>query len=246
MIPAFTNHLWQSTLLALLAGLLTLVLRGNRAQTRYWVWMAASIKFVVPFSLLVMMGGQLSWRTAPGIEAPAMAAAIGQTAQTIMAPVADARVVKATAIDPVPVVGFVWGWGVLVVLYHWLARWRSVRAVVRAAAPLELDFPVPVRTSKSSIEPGVFGIVRPVLLLPAGIVERLTPEQLQAILLHEANHMRRRDNLTAFLHMLVEAMFWFHPLVWWIGTRLVDERERAATKRSCGSAVSRTRTQKAC
>jgi beta-lactamase regulating signal transducer with metallopeptidase domain len=76
-------------------------------------------------------------------------------------------------------------------------------------------------------EPGVFGIFRPVMLLPAGIVERLTPEQLLAILLHEANHMRRRDNLTAFLHMLVEAVFWFHPRVWWIGARLVDERERA-------------------
>jgi bla regulator protein BlaR1 len=39
---------------------------------------------------------------------------------------------------------------------------------------------------------------------------------------------RRRDNLAAALHMLVEAAFWFHPLVWWIGTRLVDERERAS------------------
>ena len=57
--------------------------------------------------------------------------------------------------------------------------------------------------------------------------ERLTPEQLRAILIHEATHVRRRDNLTGFLHMLVAAVFWFHPLVWWIGARLVDERERA-------------------
>ena len=39
--------------------------------------------------------------------------------------------------------------------------------------------------------------------------------------------MRRRDNLTAALHMAVQAIFWFHPMTWWIGTRLVDERERA-------------------
>src|SRR4029434_1568121 len=38
---------------------------------------------------------------------------------------------------------------------------------------------------------------------------------------------RRRDNLTAAMHMFVEAAFWFHPLVWWIGTRLVDARQRA-------------------
>ena len=40
-------------------------------------------------------------------------------------------------------------------------------------------------------------------------------------------HIRRRDNLAAALHMFVEAIFWFHPLVWWIGSRLIDERERA-------------------
>src|SRR5437867_6038510 len=40
-------------------------------------------------------------------------------------------------------------------------------------------------------------------------------------------HIRRRDNLTSGIHMIFEAVFWFHPLVWWIGTRLVDERERA-------------------
>jgi GWxTD domain-containing protein len=40
-------------------------------------------------------------------------------------------------------------------------------------------------------------------------------------------HVRGRDNLAAALHTIVEAMFWFHPLVWWLGNRLVDERERA-------------------
>ena len=65
------------------------------------------------------------------------------------------------------------------------------------------------------------------LLLPEGIANRLTPEQLQTILDHELCHVRRRDNLTAAIHMLVESVFWFHPLVWWIGARLVEERERA-------------------
>ncbi|HEV8612488.1 MAG TPA: M56 and DUF3738 domain-containing protein, partial [Gemmatimonadales bacterium] len=75
--------------------------------------------------------------------------------------------------------------------------------------------------------PGVFGVFRPVLLLPEGIADRLTPAQLKAILAHELCHVRRRDNLAAVMHMVVEAVFWFHPLVWWIGARLVEERERA-------------------
>ena len=71
------------------------------------------------------------------------------------------------------------------------------------------------------------GIFKPVLLLPEGIAERLTPAQLEAILAHELRHVQRRDNLTAAIHMLVETIFWFHPLVWWIRARLMEERERA-------------------
>jgi hypothetical protein len=63
MIPSqlqpLANHLWQSTLFAAAAGLLTLAFRSNRAQTRYWLWFAASVKFLIPFSVLVMAGSYL-------------------------------------------------------------------------------------------------------------------------------------------------------------------------------------------
>jgi len=73
----------------------------------------------------------------------------------------------------------------------------------------------------------VFGVFRPVLLLPDGIGDRLAPAELRAILAHELCHVHRRDNLATLMHMVVEAVFWFHPLVWWLGARLMDERERA-------------------
>jgi uncharacterized protein (TIGR03435 family) len=66
-----------------------------------------------------------------------------------------------------------------------------------------------------------------VLFLPAGIGDLLAGPQLEAIIVHELCHIRRRDNLAAAIHMLVEAVFWFHPLVWWLGARLVEEREHA-------------------
>jgi hypothetical protein len=50
---------------------------------------------------------------------------------------------------------------------------------------------------------------------------------LKAIVTHELCHVRRRDNLATAFHMSVEALFWFHPLVWWLGARLMEERERA-------------------
>ena len=47
------NRLWQSTWYAIAAGLLTLTLRKNRAQVRYWIWFSASVKFLVPFAVLI-------------------------------------------------------------------------------------------------------------------------------------------------------------------------------------------------
>jgi hypothetical protein len=64
MTSALANHLWQSTLFAALAGLLTLALRRNRAQARHWIWLVASLKFLVPFSVLIGLGGHFGWRTA--------------------------------------------------------------------------------------------------------------------------------------------------------------------------------------
>ena len=79
------------------------------------------------------------------------------------------------------------------------------------------------------------GIFRPTLLLPQGIESHLTPLQLEAVLQHEMAHIHRRDNLTGLIHRAVEVLFWFHPLVWWIGARLVEARERA-----CDEAVLRS------
>ncbi len=121
----------------------------------------------------------------------------------------------------------VWGIGFATVAFAWLRRWQNLRAVLRTASPLPLDIDIPVMTSPLFPEPGVYGIFRPVLLLPFGIADQLTPAQLQAILAHELCHVRRRDNLVTMIHMAVEAFFWFHPLVWWLGARLMEERERA-------------------
>jgi beta-lactamase regulating signal transducer with metallopeptidase domain len=86
---------------------------------------------------------------------------------------------------------------------------------------------IPLLLSRELMEPGIFGIFRPVLLWPERPSERLEDEHIEAILTHELMHARRHDNLAAALHMLVEAAFWFHPLIWWIEGRMVEERERA-------------------
>ena len=82
-----------------------------------------------------------------------------------------------------------------------------------------------------SIEPGVIGIRRPVLIWPQHLTAGLTDTQIEAIVGHEVCHIVRRDNMLALVQIVVNAVFWFYPLVWWIGARLVDERERACDER---------------
>jgi len=60
---------------------------------------------------------------------------------------------------------------------------------------------------------------------------RLSDREMDAIFAHELCHLRRRDNLTAAIHMLVEASFWFCPLVWWLGARLIAEPNMLRRKR---------------
>jgi bla regulator protein blaR1 len=247
--PSLGNHLWQSTLFACVIALLMVALRNNRAQIRYWLWLVASLKFLVPFSLLIGIGSHLaSTRTSVSTKT-GLYFVMGQVGQPFTRQ-AIAEIPHATPSDVsqilvhlLPALLVVWLCGFAIVLFVWCVRWRRIYTAAREATRLhdgrELEAlrrldtvagmpkPVEIRSSRTSLEPGIFGTVSPILLWPDGISERLEDRHLDAILAHELLHIRRRDNLAAAIHMLVEAVFWFHPLVWWLGTRLVDERERA-------------------
>jgi uncharacterized protein (TIGR03435 family) len=242
------NHLWQSTLFAAAAGLLTLMLKENGARGRFWLWLAASAKFLLPFALLVAAGERLQ---TGGPAGPPLQTAI------LIDELAQPFTASATHISgpaPIPsgqglmttfplILLTIWLVGSITVVLHWYLRWRRMMVALRGRTPAlsgrELELlrrlepragihrPLRLILSPSAFEPGIVGIVNPVLLLPAAITDRLGDAHLEAIIRHELCHVRRRDNLAAVLHMVVEALFWFHPLVWWMGARLLDERERA-------------------
>jgi bla regulator protein blaR1 len=227
---ALVNHLWQSTVVVAIAWALALTLRKNPARVRYWVWMTASVKFLVPFSLLIAVGEWIrSMMPAPVMAQPAVASAMEQVTQ----PFGEGQIFGAMPVETYQVNWLswvllaVWACGTLVVSMRFGRAWWKAHTAKRAATPLQLAADVPVLSSRRLAEPGIFGIVRPVLLLPEGILERLSADQMRAIVAHEMCHMRRRDNLTFAIHTIVKALFWFYPVVWWIEVHLIDEREHA-------------------
>jgi len=188
------DHLWQSTLFAAVAALVTVILKRHSAALRYWVWFAASAKFVVPFAALMALGGYTSWRSVeivPYREGPVLIETVGQPFTQ------DTIALRATRQPgrggtPPAILSWlptallaVWAVGAVLFLGRSLLQWRRVRAIARDAVPLtdgrEVEAlralevrmgssrTLPLRCTDTFLEPGIFGIVRPVLLWPRAI-----------------------------------------------------------------------------
>lgn len=163
-LQSLANHLWQSTLFATLVGLLTLALRNNRAQTRFWLWLVASVKFLVPFSLLVDLG-DIFGRHAAAISAPGLSYVIVQASQPFVA--SSGPAIRAAAahssVHWIPAVLFaIWAIGFAALVLLWLLRWRYLRLALRTASLLDLPIGIEVRISPAFAAPGVFGVCRPI------------------------------------------------------------------------------------
>jgi bla regulator protein BlaR1 len=248
-LSPIANHLWQSTAFVAAIGLLTLLFAKDHARVRYRLWLVASVKFLIPFSALIALGSliPISNHALPVLQPSAVLAvhaldqpfSIGTTSQILSS---QKFLQRAETWLPAALV-LIWALGFAAVLLAWYAGWRQVSRILRGASPAENSREVDVlrrienntkartRTrflvSSDLMEPGVFGILHPVLLWPAQLSDRLEDAHLEAILAHEVAHVHRRDNLTAVIHMVVESVFWFHPFVWWIERKMLEERERA-------------------
>lgn len=135
------------------------------------------------------------------------------------------------------------GWvaGALIVFVWQAAGWISLRRLTRrgiccadedwqrrvAVLAERLRISRPVRVFESCLVdvPVVARHLRPVILIPAGLLAGLPPVQLEAILLHELAHVRRFDYLANTLQRIVEGIFFYHPAVWWMSRMVRRERE---------------------
>jgi beta-lactamase regulating signal transducer with metallopeptidase domain len=104
------------------------------------------------------------------------------------------------------------------------ARWVELAAGISRMNGLA--GPVSLRHHPGAISPMAWGLVRPVVLLPAD-ADTWSESRRRVVLMHEIAHIARRDMLIGVLSQAVCALHWFNPLVWWASARLRAERERA-------------------
>jgi len=105
-------------------------------------------------------------------------------------------------------------------------RWLGpeLRAVVEE---LKSSRAVELRISQRLDVPTAIGFFRPAIVLPKWLIEETPAEELKYIILHEFEHLRRRDDWTNLAQQVVKALLFFVPSVWWIERRLALEREMA-------------------
>jgi beta-lactamase regulating signal transducer with metallopeptidase domain len=208
LIRAAEIHLAFASLVALAAWAVTSSRRVS-ATAKYWIWVATSINFLLPAGALIdrLRPPDLSW-VLPLEDAGNAIARRGGLGAALVG---------------------VWAAGVAVMLVRLGLRLRADRLARASGAFRVADAfharGVPVRFDADGGAPAVDGVLRPRISLPAGIERVLTAPELEAVLLHEVAHARRRDNLIRLVHEIGTCVFWFHPLVWLTGSRLSVYRE---------------------
>ena len=208
----FDTHLLYASVVAVAAWALTSI-RAGSATTKYWIWVVTVLNFLLP------VGAVLDKLWAPHLVWAAPLGIIGDFANTVSrGPVALTLSV-------------VWLLGATLMVTRLCLRIRTEHRDAQPSTgqsqsrPGFLAHGVPVRFAESGHAPAVDGVLHPCISLPNGIDRLLSEHELNAVLIHELTHARRRDNLIRLIYEACLCVLWFHPLVWITGSRLALYRE---------------------
>jgi TonB family protein len=248
--PLFANHLWQATLISFVAFAAAGLLRNGPGRARYAVWIIASVRFALPSTLLVSIAHFLGIDFSSLLPSKSVSGAGATSIVQLTAPITqlDESVSVGTHAarghdELLCAITVAWLAGSIVLLALWLRRRRRFRSAMRATraaqdsreqqalnrvrAWLQIKRDVRLSILRGTVEPGVWGVWRPIVFLPERMADDLSEAEIEAVMMHEMVHVARWDNLTANLHRLLCCVLWFHPVVWALDRLLLAERERA-------------------
>jgi beta-lactamase regulating signal transducer with metallopeptidase domain len=236
--PWLAPALWlvaRGTVLLVLAGAAAFALRRASAAARHLAWgLAVAGMLALPAVSLAAPAWELPWVRLVSVDAPMAASTAVRAVQE------DAGMPWGT------MVLLAWMAGAALVLARYAVAVLSVRLIARRATPLtegewmrrvreaarELGMREPVRLlrAEDAAMPMTWGILRPVVLIPAE-ADAWTEQRKRVVLLHEMAHVARRDCLWQTLVRLACAAYWFHPGAWWAARQMHVEREQACDDR---------------
>jgi len=245
------THLWQTTLVLALIGLLATLLRRAPARYLEGLWTVALLKLLVPLPLLLALWPALKHIGASASQQQTIGPAVQRLSQIAYPELIwmSSPGSAAGAVSPsmVPfIASLAWALGTIALLASWWRRsrtpepagqapWHASDDVVERVSRAARAAGVPlgrIRITDAAIVPCVGSFRRPMVLLSRAVVRRLQDDELRAVLLHEDAHRRRGDLWRGALQRLTTCVFYFYPPAWWLTGRL-----RAAAEMACDEAV---------
>ncbi len=241
---------WQAAAITLVYLLADLALSKTRSQTRYLLALGAMLLMLA--AALATLAYEET-RGNPKLSSPSAYSSVANAAleSDISTPPSPSVPMNwsGAATRPIllqlsrllPWLDIAWLLGVAFLSIRTIGGWRMIERLRRSTlveAPeavranlarlcqrLGIASQVSLRISEHVQGPLAMGIVRSLIILPASALLALSPQQLEAVLAHELEHVRRADYFWNLVQTMVETLFFFHPAVWWIGSRLRQLRE---------------------
>ncbi len=245
------HSLWQATAIAIISGIAALLVRKKSPELRYWIHNAALLSVLVAAIVTFCLYFDFSKELGQTIFVPEKVEA---TANGLQVAQAEIRNPTSEIGSPLSMEGLrmyfnrniylivtIWALGVALFMLkllggisyvyylrsklnfpadeYWLEMVEKLGEKAGVKRSMELVESALVRS------PLVVGYLKPMILFPIGAINKLNPQEVEAILSHEIAHVLRNDYVFNIIQSVIEALFYFHPAVWWISANIRAERE---------------------
>ena len=247
-MTSITNYLlaqsWQIAILVIVIAAVNLILKNKSAHIRYLLWMIVLVKCFVPPLLTVPVAILPEERPLTALEKPDIS--VSETAVTSSMPVqmqpANFLREKPLRITTRQCLGLAWIVGVSVFVLFAVTKEIKTESLLRKQRKtLSYEFQKELEDLFSGLglktfpkfwlvedvgQPFVWGFLRGSIYLPSDFVKDNSNEHRRNVLGHELSHFMRFDAAVNIFQIIAQAIFWFHPLVWWVNKKIRCEREK--------------------
>ncbi len=230
------HFLWQGLGIAFVFWLVCRFTESKNSLLRYWSGMLAFLATaVVPIATFIFYWNSMSGVVGGQAYAAPIMPVSGELSFSAM------QLLRAAMEPALPLVVILWAVGVVILsaraFLGWVGAHRLVRLDTREVsgslqeifrglmASLEIQQAVRVLRSARVSVPTVVGWLKPVILIPVAVINRLPEDQLEMIIAHELGHIRRYDYLFNLLQVVIETLFFYHPAIRWMSKQVRQERE---------------------